>query len=477
MMIEFILNDRLIQTGKPQGMPLADFIRYESGLRGTKIGCREGDCGACTVMEGKNIHGNVVYKTILSCLTPLGKVHGRHIVTVEGLNGETLNPAQQAIADHSGTQCGFCTPGFVVSLMTHCLSGDTSSLEKTLASLDGNICRCTGYKSLERAARQVWELNQSRNNAKPVEWMVGNRYLPAWFIDISKRLSAIEKAPVIASEDAVIIGGGTDLMVSKADELMLAGFSHPIPEVFNEIEVTSGWCRIGGSVTMSEMLHSATLKPYFPRLEEYFKRISSTPVRNMATVAGNLANASPIADLAIFFLALDANILLTDVRQGNKRLLPLKEFFTGYKKLNLRKGEVISEVQFNLPDKESRFNFEKVSRREHLDIASVNSAILVSGEEGRITSVCLSAGGVSPIPLYLGNTCEFLAGKQICAETLTEACGIIQSEIAPISDIRGSEAYKRLLLRQLFLAHFIELFPDNIDIPMLISTITAGEKH
>lgn len=476
-MIEFILNDRLIRTEKPQGLPLVDFIRHESGLTGTKTGCREGDCGACTVMEGEFIHGHVSYKTILSCLTPIGKVHGRHIVTIEGLNGKAPNPVQQAIVDHSATQCGFCTPGFVVSLMTHCLSGDTSSLEKTLASVDGNICRCTGYKSVERAARQIWELNQSHLNMKPVEWMVSNHYLPSWFTEIPKRLAALDRDSRDVPDHAVIMGGGTDLMVKRADDLMVAGFSRPPAEVFDEIEINSGWCRAGGSVTVSEMLRSEKLKQYFPRLEDHFKLISSTPVRNMATVAGNIANASPIADLAIFFLALDANILLTDVRKGNKRLLPLKEFFTGYKKLNLKDGEVISEVQFSLPGKDDHFNFEKVSKRERLDIASVNSAILVSEKGGRIENAFLSAGGVAPVPFYPGKTCEFLAGKEICADTLLRADEIIQTEISPISDIRGSAEYKRLLLRQLFFAHFIELFPDRIDIPLLISKITADEKH
>jgi xanthine dehydrogenase small subunit len=475
-MIEFILNDRLIRTDKPQGMPLVDFIRYESGLTATKIGCREGDCGACTVMEGEYSDGSIIYKTIVSCLTPLVHAYGKHIVTVEGINCEALTPVQQAIVDHSGTQCGFCTPGFVMSLMTHCLSGDTKSLEKAIASVDGNICRCTGYKSIERAVKQIWEVNQSRNGANPIEWMVRNKYLPDYFSVIHERLSVIEKLHPTMKENAVMMGGGTDLMVQKADSLMNAEMADAQIECFRGIEIHGDICKIGSSTTVTEMVQSEALKQYFPKLDKHFKLISSTPIRNMATLAGNIVNASPIADLAIFFLALDTEIILED-QQKNHRQLPLRKFFKGYKQIDLRPGELVHSVQFCLPGKDDHFNFEKVSKRERLDIASVNTAILIIEKKGIIEKVDLSAGGIAPIPLYLTRTCEFLTGKEIKTDNLLKANEIMQTEISPISDIRGSAIYKSLLLRQLFFAHFIELSPDLIDIPELISNISADEKH
>lgn len=457
-------------------MPLVDFIRYEAGLTGTKIGCREGDCGACTVIEGVYIAGEVHYKTIVSCLTPLALVHWKHIVTVEGLNGVSLNPVQQAIVDHSGTQCGFCTPGFVVSLMAHCLSGDISSLEKTMASVDGNICRCTGYKSIERAVKQVWELARSRKGNDTVEWMVSRGYLPEWFLTIPERLAVIGNQPDISSASPVIIGGGTDLMVQKADDIALKTIGNARFASSESIVIQNNTCIISGSCTVTELMESGELKKHFPKLEKQFSLISSTPIRNMATVAGNIVNASPIADLAIFFLALDAEICLGN-GESIKRCLPLRDFFKGYKLLDLQPGELVHSFRFKLPGANDHFNFEKVSKREHLDIASVNTAIMMRMNEGKIEQLHLSAGGVAPVPLYLANTCRFLTGKAISPETLLKANDILQQEISPISDIRGSAEYKRLLLRQLLLVHFIELFPGKTDQSLLLTTLQADEKH
>src|SRR5436190_2308570 len=177
-MTEFILNDRTVRTDAPTGTVLLDVIRYHEHLPGTKIGCREGDCGACTVLVGElkpfeSAQGfRVEYRSMTSCLLALANVHGRHIVTVEGLNMEKLSPVQQAMVDESGTQCGFCTPGFVVSLSGCCLSPGKVTKELAVRSIDGNICRCTGYKSIERAAAIVAEQLAKKDGADPMKWSV-----------------------------------------------------------------------------------------------------------------------------------------------------------------------------------------------------------------------------------------------------------------------------------------------------------------
>ena len=332
-MIEFILNDQLIVTDNPPGMTLLDFIRGEMELKGTKVGCREGDCGACMVMEGELQGDQMIYKTIVSCLTPLGNVQGKHVVSIEGINGDELSPVQQAIVNHSGTQCGFCTPGFVISLITHSLSEASSDYEKTLGSIDGNICRCTGYKSIERAAKDIWELNLSRNEKNAVAWMVRNNYLPSWFVKIPERLTEIKKPERTLPENNLIIGGGTDLLVQKADEVLDSGLNlFSGRQDLKVISVKNGRCTIGAEVTASEIMQSHLLHPYFPDMEKHFKLIASSPIRNKGTLAGNIANASPIADLTIFFLALDAAVLLIDPA-GNRQEIPLRKFFTGYKEL------------------------------------------------------------------------------------------------------------------------------------------------
>jgi len=462
-MIEFILNDTLIKAENPQGMSLLDFIRVEMGLTGTKIGCREGDCGACTVMLGELVGSRVNYKSIVSCLTPLGNVQSKHVVSIEGLQAELLSPVQQAIVNHSGTQCGFCTPGFVMSLFTHSLSEDVSDFKKTLASIDGNICRCTGYKSIEKAAREIWELNQTRKDEDAVEWMVGNKYLPAYFSGIPERLAVINSFDKTAQKEGVILGGGTDLMVQKADDIAESSLHLLSAERdSNRIQIKNGYCVISTQTTANEIMQSEELQQYFPKIESHFKLVSSTQIRNMGTLGGNIINASPIGDLIIYFLALDANLLIKKAR-GEQRELPLKDFYLGYKQLDIQETEYLEEISFRLPVQGDHFNFEKVSKREHLDIASVNTAILVNVENNLIKNIHLSTGGVAPIPMYLTDTCEYLQGRKPDIESLVQANKILQKEISPISDIRGSEEYKRLLLKQLLFAHFVELFPGEFN--------------
>ena len=466
-MISFILNEKLVTTHKPDGTTLLDFIRYEADLKGTKIGCREGDCGACTVLEGKLMGSKVRYQTIVSCLTPLGNIHGKHIVTVEGLNMEQLSPVQEALVEHNGTQCGFCTPGFVVSLTSFLLSENGSSVKNAIAAIDGNICRCTGYKSIERAAGQIAELKSKIDKGEKINSLIEEGYLPSYFKTIPKRLEKIVSEKIEDSNQGHIIGGGTDLMVQKPDEILgqkLNLLSND--EKLSGIKVEDGYCMLGAETSVTELLESAILQKHFHKLNDHFKLISSTPIRNMGTIAGNFVNASPIGDLSIFFLALKADIYLKGISE-NKRKVALKDFFLDYKKLSKSETEIIEQIGFYLPDEHTFFNFEKVSKRQYLDIASVNSAISFKLRDGKLKNVHLSAGGVSPVPLYLKSTSEYLTGKQINNDTISSANEILQAEISPISDIRGTKEYKRLLLRQLFFAHFYVLLPNKISIGKL----------
>ena len=186
--LHFILNNEKISTALPPGMVLLDFIRNHQRLVGTKIGCREGDCGACTVLVGDIRDDRLRYRSMTSCLMPLGNAAGKHIVTVEGLNRKQLTPYQQAIVDQGGSQCGFCTPGFVVSLAGFCLSEEQPSCENAIAAMDGNICRCTGYKSIERAASLLVEALSTRDAQDPVGWLVANGFFTGLFHDHKRAL-------------------------------------------------------------------------------------------------------------------------------------------------------------------------------------------------------------------------------------------------------------------------------------------------
>ena len=458
-MLQFILNDKTIATDNPSGMTMLDFIRYHQHLMGTKIGCREGDCGACTVLVGEIVDDKLVYESMTSCLLPIANANGKHIVTIEGINfPDTLNPIQLAMADEGATQCGFCTPGFVVSLAGFCLSYKS---ENAIAAVDGNICRCTGYKSIERAANRIAAITKEKQGTDSIEFVTKNKILPEYFSEIKERLNKLKSATfTIDHSPFTIVGGGTDLYVQKHEEMVYADsryvFDHP---ELNSIIKEGNKCILGSSVTVSDLMASPIFNEAFPLFQQYAKLISSTPIRNMATIAGNFINASPIGDFTIFFLALDAQLILSDGK--TKRELPLRKLYKGYKDLDKRKEEHIEQIWFELPDKDSYFNFEKVSKRTHLDIASVNTAIHLKMNGDVIKEAGLSAGGVGPVPMFLKKTSEFLIGKKVNDKIIEEIITIMQSEISPISDARGTAAYKTLLLGQLIKSHFINISKES----------------
>lgn len=458
-MIQFILNNQLVNATQASGSTVLDYIRYYKRLVGTKIGCREGDCGACTILVGDFENGKLVYRSMTSCLMPLGNAHGKHIVSVEGINMKELSPVQQAMVDTNGTQCGFCTIGFVMSLTGFVLNEITKQYDDAIAAIDGNICRCTGYKSIERAAAILSEKVNDKPEQETIAWLVEQNFIPAYFLQIKERLTQLRKKinetastinPVVQK---LVLGGGTDLVVQKALTVKKVDVEHLFDKSnLQEIKFENGLCNIGAAVTLTAFSESKLIQGFFPDLHKYIKLISSTPIRNMATMAGNIVNASPIGDMSIFFLALDSELVLN--KNGITRTIKLKDFYKGYKQIDKEADEIIEKIIFT-PPQNMHFNFEKVSKRIHLDIASVNSACQVQlSNDGIIEAIHLSAGGVAPFPKYLKDTVAFLKGKQINTENLKAAVEIMNAEIAPISDARGTKEYKRLLLRQLFLAHF-----------------------
>ncbi len=485
--IRFILNDRLVESSAPAGLLLLDFLRVSERLTGTKEGCKEGDCGACAVLIGELTGGAVRYQPVTACLVPLAEVHGRHVVTIEGCNLDTgLTPVQEAVVEHGGTQCGFCTPGIVVSL--HGLLLDDArglSLEDVKYALSGHLCRCTGYRSLKDCAETldrrfgsrlngtggadgVSGANHTRRvsgaNLTPrVAVMASAGALPDYFTTIPERLRDLRgesHAPEPEAEPEVRIAGGTDLYVQQGGE--------EIPdrrvEVLNRrpalkgIRVRDGEFRVGALTTFEEFGADQQVIESIPRIGAFSHLIASWQIRNRATLSGNIVNASPIGDLTALLLALDARVVLDD--GGSRRSVSLKDFYHGYKQMDLRPGELVTEVAFADPA-DSRVNFEKVSKRTCLDIASVNSACTIRCIGDTIIDAHVSLGGVAPIPLYLHETSQALRGRNLDQEAAWDALRLSQQEIAPITDVRGSAEYKRLLARQLLIAHFVTLFPER----------------
>lgn len=441
-------------------MTLLDFVRYQQRLTGTKIGCREGDCGACTLLVGTLNGDTIKYQSITSCISPLGNAHGKHIVTVEGTNlKDKLTIAQEAMKANYATQCGFCTPGFALALTGFALSNSDKNYNNAINAISGNICRCTGYKSIEKAAHQVVEkLENKKENT--LDWLIENQFIPEYFQSIPKRLKTIETKDE-KQPKGKYISGGTDLYVQQADSLADSEV-HLIAkkDFLKGITIENGVCTIGTNSTVSDLWNHKELNNWLPNLKKHLKLVSSEQIRNMASLGGNLVNASPIGDMTIFFLALNSTITILNSEE-KERTIPLKNFYQGYKTYDLKEGELLKAIRFKLPSENAFFNFEKVCKRTHLDIASVNAAIHISVENETITKAHVAIGGVAAIPKYLHDTSAFLTEKPLTSKTIVEANKMLQKEIAPISDVRGTSDYKRLLARQLFFAHFTELFPKQ----------------
>jgi len=456
-MTSFILNEQLVSTGERPGLTVLEFVRDVECLSGTKEACREGECGACTVLVGRpRGDGRVAYKACASCLLPLGDVDGCHVVTVEGLAGADLTLVQKLIVEHSASQCGFCTPGIVLSLTGFVLAAEKISYGGAVDALDGNICRCTGYVAIRDAARALCE-SLATMNLRPSERvgeLVSAGVVPAYFKAIPGRLARLKTEPAAAGKDAVLVAGGTDLFVQKPEQLLDSElcFLSKRPDL-DYVKIDGNVLRVGGAVTIEDFRLSAPVREHFPALEGDLLLHSSAILRNKATLAGNVVNASPIGDATIILLALDARLVIAG--EKGRREVPLSEFYLGYKKTGLACGELVSEIVVPLLPPGARYHFEKVSNRTTLDIAAVNSALRVTtAPDGAITDLRVSAGGVAPVPLLLN--LDSFKGRKPDAAFVGALAAAAEREARPIDDIRGSAAYKKLLLGQLVRGHFAE---------------------
>jgi len=469
-MISFILNDLEYTTGLSPGAVTLDLLRNEAGLTGTKEGCREGDCGACTVLVGTPLHQGMKYVAVNSCILPVGELQGGHLVTIEGVSPEEgLSSLQNIFVEKGASQCGFCTPGVIMSLTGYLLGTLDPEAGDAAVSLAGNICRCTGYVSIREAADSVSIITgrspaDACHSREHLKWLVDKGILPAYFLDIEERLKVLRShEPCETIENSpgknITVAGGTDLFAVDAEKLRNANLEFlSSRKGFSEITVTGDRISVSAGATVADIINSGVFKG---NLERSLELVSSAQVRNRATVGGNIVNASPIGDLTIIFLALDAKLIISNGSEN--RELWLKDFFRGYKSLDLSQEELLKSLVFQAPDPGTRMNFEKVAMRKHLDIASVNTAAVFRISSNTIEKADISAGGVAPIPLYLRNTSAALKGKRISGDTAKLAIRTACSEVSPIDDVRGSAEYKKLLLGRLVAAHFIKLFPETID--------------
>lgn len=457
-----ILNAATVALPTNEGSNLLDFLRQHHGLTATKLACGTGDCAACLVLLGEIPAGQIQphYQAVNSCLLSTGRVTGCHLITLEGLNLATPTLVQQALAEEGGIQCGYCTPGLVVALTAALLNG-----ERPDAAVAGNLCRCTGYGGIRRACTRLEQYLRPPTGG--LQTLVEMGLLSPAVAQAGQLLQPHPSipAPTTAADPAcVIVAGETDYTVQQAHAPHHSTSSTTQPwlrlrqiTAWQQIQADAQWLHLGAAVTVAQCQHEPLIAAEWPHLPGFLDRFASPSIRRSATIGGNLANASPIADLAVVLLALGAELSLQSA-SGTRRL-PLAQFYLAYHRTALQAGELISHI--HIPRQPGRrLHCAKVSKRWLDDIASVNSSMAVdAGTQGQLGTVQLSAGGVAPYPLCLHRTAAALSGQPLTATTLHAAIAIMNTEISPIDDVRGSAHYKRRLLRHLLLDHLQALYP------------------
>jgi xanthine dehydrogenase small subunit len=431
---------------------LSRFLREDQRATGTKIVCEEGDCGACTVLIGRRENGGLHYKAVNSCIQFVFQMDCAHVVTVEGLtlHGE-LTPVQDAMVRCHGAQCGYCTPGFIMAMAGMCEENATDARR----ALTGNLCRCTGYESIITAARET--VDQPK---------IEELYASAPILDA---IAEVERTPVaidnfakptdLASAivfkrnhpDTVIVQGATDFGVwrTKRNFMPAAVLSLDGVEGLGDIHVEGDTLIAGGRVSLARF--ESAIRELVPSMTEIMDRFGSPQIKNAGTLAGNIANASPIADTLPFLFVTHASLELTG--SDGARMVPIAAFYKGYKKLDLRADEIITRIHIPLPRDGETLRLYKISKRSHLDISTFTAAMLMKRTDGKVDSMRIAYGGVGPVVLRLAKTEEFLAGQPIRLQTFAAAGEIARDEIAPISDVRGSREF-RLQLAENILSRF-----------------------
>lgn len=442
-MAVLIVNAERVDTTLPPATPLLDFLRDTLRLTAAKPGCSTGDCGACLVLLGEHDGALVRYRTVNACLCTLAQADGCQVVTAEGLAGDVPTPVQQALLEAGAIQCGYCTPGLVVALSGALLNG-----ESLPAAVAGNLCRCTGYAGIRRACAMLAHAGIGADGALPPAI---SRAAQALRSRAALPLSAVHGRP---------LAGATDWLPQHRHRQDTPGAPVLLRRVPAARVITAddaGW-RIGAAITIAELQQHAGLAADWPSLPGFLDCFASPSVRNSATVGGNLANASPVADLAVLLLALDASVLLHG-EQG-ERSVALADFFLSWHRTMLADDEWLVAVRVPRPRNGQTLHFAKVAKRPTDDIATVNIALRITlAASDRISDLRIAAGGVAPVPLLLGRAAACLLGTVPDVATLCAAMTAAAAECSAQDDFRGSAAYKRDLLGHLLLGLLAERCP------------------
>ena len=468
--IRFLLNgeDVALRDVKPDAT-LLDWLRLHRSLKGTKEGCAEGDCGACTVLVGRLGSNGLVYEGVNACIRFLGSLDGCHIVTIEHLEGAdgTLHPVQQAMVDFHGSQCGFCTPGFIMSLYALWMREPDPSDKTIETALQGNLCRCTGYEPIMKAARAVSSYGaagsdplvaeraavtarlQALRDGRRVEIGEGGERLivPTSLDDFAAVLEAEPKATVVAGSTDVGLWV-TKQMRAIAPAVFICGLTE-----LQQISEKDGVITIGAGVSYSD--GRDFLGRRIPALGRLIDRIGGGQVRNMGTIGGNIANGSPIGDTPPPLIALNARLTL---RKGSeRRTIALEDFFIAYGKQDRQPGEFVEAVHVPIPAADEKFAVYKITKRRDEDITATLGAFRMTlAADGTVAEVRIAYGGMAATPKRARAVEAMLIGAPWTQETVEAAMAVYEEDFSPLTDMRASAAYRALAAKNLLLRFYLE---------------------
>ena len=468
--ITFLLNDEPHSVGVvPPTLTLLRYLREYQDLTGTKEGCAEGDCGACTVVVGQRQGDSLALKTLNACIAYLPTLHGKAIYTVEYLNRDgTAHPVQQAMVDCHGSQCGFCTPGFVMSLWqhyeTHLDAGD-SSRAKLANDLSGNLCRCTGYRPILDAGEKMFSLPEVRfdfdaakarldalpDMALSYETAAGRYHAPN---SLDALLQLRHELP-----DSTLLAGGTDVGLWTNKQFRDLGtiiYTLSVPEL-HEVSISADHITIGAAVSLTEAYEAVCAD--YPQLTELRDRFASLPIRNAGTLGGNVANGSPIGDSAPWLIALGAEVVLSSV--SGERTIPLESLYTGYMQQSRKPDEILRAIIIPRPRKGQRFHCWKVSKRYDSDISAVCGAFSLLVEDDEITEARVAFGCMAATSARATGCEAELLGQPWTGSTVDKAMQALDQDYTPMSDMRATSTYRQTLARNLLYRFYLLTGSDS----------------